>query len=37
MVRYPLQSLYSDLGEITDAKTLATLLLVRKSSADYRD
>ena len=37
VARYSLQSLYSDLGEITDAKTLATLLLVRRSSADHRD
>ena len=37
VARYSLQSLYSDLGEITDAKTLATLLLVRRSSADNRD
>jgi ADP-ribose pyrophosphatase len=37
VARYPLRSLYGDLGEITDAKTLATLLLVRNSGTDYRD
>ncbi len=33
VVRYPLQALYDDLDEITDAKTLATLLLARENTA----